>query len=649
MAPQSEEVARPLAVVDSLFQRCISLDPEAPVPAEWGERAHFARELGLLDEESFAKIPCLNDAALAESVPPFSLVRYRGFVQDLFEPEIYAARVREVNADEGVAAQGRIVTTKYREVFQAAPGHRLVELGRDGFGQRGACYCVPCPGEMPWARGSAVGSTSPTPRGTKAERAPVLPPGTPPKAAKRSRPTEDAEMEGEEETAGKRSQAAEERQAAVADVGAEAQCRECNADEFGLNFPLPWEEQRGQGFSTACIVKLYDGDEEAVKLCDTVEIVGILCINPEIANLSDLLSPHDSVLGSDARQPSTALVPRLHAIFIRKLPFQHPLLPYTPAWLTEERLAAAFQRSFAAGALTAARNAAKEHLVRHLGGDALAAEYALMLLASRSFDRRGGLALGSWTLNLAGVPPTADLRGLCQGIGELAPRVAHLELSEDLLSSRRWQPRKDFVANRLLAGQMQLAQGTVLLLDERQLTASDQQRAEAPAKSLEAVRSVVSRQTLPCEYGNYDVDIPVEILCIAVSQQRSKVAQGLADVTLPLRPTSEMSAAAGPAGASEVADLRAARMLLGLVTRSPRPLKIPDDVAERFSQDFVAAREEMPQLPAELCHSWMALARAHCLTHGEEELTMERWLCVLGLERERLQRCRQQNLLVLGA
>jgi hypothetical protein len=325
---------------------------------------------------------------------------------------------------------------------------------------------------------------------------------------------------------------------------------------------------------------------------------------------------------------------------VRKLPFQHPSLNFTPAWLTEERLAAAFQRSFAAGALAAARSAAQEHLAQNLGGDKLASEYALMLLASRAFDRRGGMALGAWSLNLAGVPGNADLRGLCQGLAELAPRVAHLELSEDLLASRRWQPRKDFSANRLLAGQLQLAQGTLLLLDERPLTASDQQLAEAPLKSLEAVRSVVSRQSLPCDYSSYDVDIPLEVQCIAVSQQRSRVAQGMADVTLPLRPTSELGAGSLPV------DLKATRMLLGLVTRSPRPLKIPDDVADRFSRDFASVRAEMPMLPAELCHSWMALARAYCLTHGEEELTMDRWLTVLGLERERLQRCRQQNLLV---
>jgi len=49
------------------------------------------------------------------------------------------------------------------------------------------------------------------------------------------------------------------------------------------------------------------------------------------------------ILGGDARQPSTALVPRLHAISVRKLPFFHPLVPFSPDWLTEARLAAAYQ------------------------------------------------------------------------------------------------------------------------------------------------------------------------------------------------------------------------------------------------------------------------------------------------------------------
>merc|ERR1719199_963558 len=157
-----------------------------------------------------------------------------------------------------------------------------------------------------------------------------------------------------------------------------------NADEFGLNLPLPWEENRGKGLSTPCIVKLYDADEEALQLGEIVEVLGVLCIDPDAAEFGTM--SFDALL-EDARHPSTALVPRLHTLLFRRLPFHNPLLPFTPDFLTEARLALAWQRQFAEpAALAAARAATLRSLQMALGGDATAAEYMLMLLVSRSFD-----------------------------------------------------------------------------------------------------------------------------------------------------------------------------------------------------------------------------------------------------------------------
>ncbi|CAE8699694.1 unnamed protein product, partial [Polarella glacialis] len=227
-----------------------------------------------------------------------------------------------------------------------------------------------------------------------------------------------------------------------------------NSDEFGLNFPLHWEEQRGSGSSTACIVKLYDDNAETLKVCEVVEILGVLCVDPELANLGQAL-----VVGpfADARNPSTALVPRLHGLIVRRLPFYNPLLPFTPQWLSEARLASAFQRRLAApGALAAARGVAISLLTRGLGGDALAAEYVLMLLASRVFARHGDMGLGRWSMNVtrwpeAGAARPAQVAALVEAVSELVPRAVHLPVTAESLSSGRWRPSKDFDANRLVS------------------------------------------------------------------------------------------------------------------------------------------------------------------------------------------------------
>jgi hypothetical protein len=403
-----------------------------------------------------------------------------------------------------------------------------------------------------------------------------------------------------------------------------------------LNFPIPSEEQRGRGASAACIVKLYDADAESLRVCDTVEIIGVLCVNPEIANLPEegagLLQ--DSAW-RDAKHPSTSMVPRLHALGVRRLPFFHPLLPYTPAWLSEARLATAFQRQFGvAGALQAARSAAIAQLAKHLGGDVMAAEYTLMLLVSRAFAEAGDKRLGSWSLNLAKWPEVFDTNALATAVGELVPRAVRLEITTDSLNTQRWRPRKDYVANRLVAGQLQLASGTCVVLDETRMATG--QLSPDGVKNLHAIQALVIDSQLKCDFMSCDVKIPLEVSCVLVSEGKSLVKD--VDVLLPLRPTSVDSSSVPTAA------LDAARWLLSLVTRSPRSLRIPEPVEQAFGEDFAAVRQNF-KVKADLANAWMCVARARCLTFGEDELSLQRWREVMELEQTRLCRCREDGML----
>lgn len=77
----ADPLTSPLDVIDELFrQHAASSNPPG---AQWGERQHLVKALGLEDEQAFARIPCLNDQVSADTVRPFSLVRYRALVQDL--------------------------------------------------------------------------------------------------------------------------------------------------------------------------------------------------------------------------------------------------------------------------------------------------------------------------------------------------------------------------------------------------------------------------------------------------------------------------------------------------------------------------------------------------------------------------------------
>ena len=605
-----QEISNPLGVIDELFAHetnCAKDQNQLP-PGKWNEKTHFLRSLQLADEENFAKIPCLNDVAVVEDIAPFTLVRYRCLVQDIFEPEMYNMFLLE---KDGVSQ--RLVTTKYRESY-FSEGKDLQEVGRGGLSSRGAYYCVPLPGETAWSRATS-----------KQQIPKVVVSST-----KRGR-DEDVDMEGPNEGTQncetEMPSRPQQRSKIDAPVPKPSQGIQ-NADSFGLNLPLPWESQK----SRPCIVKLYDEDADSLKVCETVEILGILCIDPSLANLGEQVAT--SWPFPDARSPSTALVPRLHGLFVRRLPFYHPLFPFSPDWLSEARLASAFQRRLAGpGAVAAAREAAIKSLQKSLGGDEVAAEYVLALLASRVYGHINGTSLGQWSLNLSHWPPQLPVSSLFDAVSDLAPLAVHLEVTAGTLSAGQWKPKKDFEANRLVAGRLQLAPGTFVLLDESEMQPGDVN--DNGVRALQAISSLVSDQQLPCDFSTYDVKIPLELKCLFASKGVSILK--LADVVLPLR--------ANAAQSVDSIGLDAARFLLGLITRQTKPFRMPEDVATVFSQDFAQLRQEFREIEQRTVYVWSFLARAICFTHGEEELTIERWRSVLALERERLKRCAEAGIL----
>ncbi|CAE7354297.1 mcmbp [Symbiodinium necroappetens] len=607
MCTAMREIYNPLGVIDDLFAvrtKGSTLDP----PHEWGEKAHFLQALRLDEEDNFSKIPCLNDVELVESLPPFSLVRYRCMVQDIFDPEMYAAFC--VTKTEGDL---RLVNLKYRERL---PVGDLEDVGNAALRMRGAYYCVPLPGETSWANQptQSMHSGAHCPEATLASGM----------GLKRRRDADinmenvDAQAESHEcpecPTALPSSARARHNSAPAASPGQ-------NADSFGLNFPLPWEETDRR--KTPCIVKLYDEDEEALsKLGETVEVLGILCVDPAMANLGEVWSP----AGADARDPSTALVPRLHGLLVRKLQSYHPMFPFTASWLSEERLSLAFQgRLGGPGAVVAARATAVALLQKSLG-DSVAAEYVLAMLISRAHDA----GLGQWSLNLTHLDPSqGTVSNLFRAIQELMPRAVCLPLTTELLNSGGWRPRKDFEANRLRAGKLQLSAGTVLVLDETQLD-EGHLNAEGVA-SFGAVQNIVSKQTLPCDFSVCTMEIPLEINSLVTSRGCSVLKVDA--VMLPLCKDADIT------NCQESSNLDASRFFLGLITRHTQQLRIPEDVAHTMSGDYAKMRNKFLEIGQSTLCRWVSLARSICLSHGEEELSLSRWQSILELEKQRLQRC----------
>merc|ERR1719265_40676 len=138
-----------------------------------------------------------------------------------------------------------------------------------------------------------------------------------------------------------------------------------------------------------------------------------------------------------------------------------------------------------------------------------------MLLVARSFNMVGDKAIGSFSLNIAGWTQP-DCSALAAALSDVLPRVVHLTVTADILNTRPFRPKKDFVLNRLVASQLQLATGTALVLDEMAMTEGMLQ--DPGVKSFNALRALVAEKQLICDFSTFDVPIPLELTCLLVSK-----------------------------------------------------------------------------------------------------------------------------------
>ena len=92
-------LSNPLSVVDDCYERWSAANNGSTGGGEWGEQQVFKEALanGLLDQA-----PVLTKSLVRSGkLKPNTLVRYRGMVQDMFDPEYYLGLYNQVDSATG--------------------------------------------------------------------------------------------------------------------------------------------------------------------------------------------------------------------------------------------------------------------------------------------------------------------------------------------------------------------------------------------------------------------------------------------------------------------------------------------------------------------------------------------------------------------
>jgi hypothetical protein len=308
-------------------------------------------------------------------------------------------------------------------------------------------------------------------------------------------------------------------------------------------------------------------------------------------------------------------------------------------------------------------------LTKVLYGDELAAEYLLLHTLSQVRLRKDVTVLDKFSLNLMGFPEatstpsplTASVGGRVSNssntllgspsaqrihgaVSRLLPRTRFIPLRIDYLNTTRLAPRRDPVTSRIQGNALQLAPGTYLVLDETVISSG--RLDEIGLGGLQALQSVSSSQSLPYDFIHFSTYFDVDTPTLVVSNGRPLVKT---DMSIPLS-LSARDALHAESSSSSIHSPQAvlshfdsptlasfferARMYIACVRNLPYAM--PDAAATAIENDLVSARSADATLKAEDLHLWLILARLSAISHGEVEITSQRWTSVVEMEKKRL-------------
>ncbi len=258
-------------------------------------------------------------------------------------------------------------------------------------------------------------------------------------------------------------------------------------------------------------------------------------------------------------------------------------------------------------------------------------------LVSKIYLRKDVLALGKFSLNLFSVPLVGNwTKRLATIIQLLVTQSQFLPMSIESLNKSVFTPTKDYNANRLVTGALQLAAGTHLILDETAMT--NGQLSEVGVRNLTALGNVIQWQRLEYDFKYHQLPYDTDIPCLVLSEGRSLLPH---DVQLMMKAKVDDEAAVAERFASvgkelEVALLERLRKYITLCRN--RKFDLSDEMQKFVEEDFVATRQASPSFTTDDLHSLMVLARLLSLSKGEAGLTKSIWTEAKAMEAERKQR-----------
>lgn len=595
----------------------IMSDIETTTPDRWIENEKTMKSK-LMKLPNWYQIPLINSNA-SHNLSDGNLVRFRGMIQDMHNPEFYFEKFEVFNTTTN---EVKVKSGKYRDTAHVLENEKINYSENLISGQRQTLVVVSMPGLNDWVqqledKQNYLKHLEEPPNTSKR-----LHPST--KLKRSYDDTEDNldEMEVDNEAVNKEMKILDHKD----------NTPDLVSREHLLNYPLPDVP------SKSCIVKIYS-ENENLKLNDMIEVIGFLSVDPSLSG--EFKEDKDSMLELQiessveiiTHNPPPSLVPRLHAVHVQKLEHCNPLL----------------SNSVDQGVILSEANAAREHLLKALTelllGDQLAAEYLICHLIACVYLRQDTMNLGQFCLNLSNLPTQKYpnyAQQLYDIIKQFVTKSYYLPLTIENMNTLTLLPKKDYECNRLASGVLQLSKDTHLILDE---TKMEQGRLDATGvNNIAALGKMIMTQKVEYDFKYYKMEFDSDISVLILSEGKSLLPS---DYHVPLKP--EESSLEIFDAIVEAATYYLKEDLMNMIRAYLTNLKlvkysITEDL-QFVENDFIDMRSKSSSdnpVTADDLHRLLVLARLVSLSRGHDTLSKECWDITKAMETERLHRVKNR-------
>lgn len=602
MASFSNAIEQPLNFIRSL------LDESPDMLKNLDKVGEYVRTV---IKDNAQQISCINENSL-EHIPPNSMVRFRGMIQDMLDPEFYLGKYTAIRKTDNAKVQryGCFTDTGSEQMAETidfeAEGNVTLE--------RQTYYCVPIPGESNWIK---------TLYGKPVEKTEYI--STMRESKRKLEDDVEEEMETESKNMTMKNESPGNHEKKIK-TSAETQKKETQSEEekkpqakidYAKNFPLPEES------GCPAFVKMYSSTN--LKLNDTAEFYCIYSLDPHFASTGmttddmeqdNMVTWRDTNIEEDkAHCPPPSLVPRLHCVYFEKMKELNPHFRKKDVVFENVKKE-----------LSSVRSDLIQLLKQLLGGDALAAEYLLLHLISKVYGRVGAMCVGKMSLNLTRFQNSNLIQRLYKFLNMILEKSYYLPMTLDNLNNKRFVPFKDFEANRVASGFLQLSDDTNLILDETQMEPG--KLNPDGLKNLTALGNVIQWQKLEYDFKFNQVGIETNINVLVLSEGKSLLK---CDCILPVR--------FGDMDEQDNIDTLSPKLIekfqLYLAIVRSINYELTEEVQKALEDDFVEMRkDDSKNMTADSFYLLLSTARYMALSHGQDTLSAALWTRVKELNSE---------------